>query len=137
MLSVIFKIVLTNIEQPFEFMLQDESTFTFDYGFGREQWGVKDLRFKIKFYSINKTNIKIMKDYAENLYPYLQEYENIEEIGFYFFDDKDSSKNQSFVYKKHEFNNLNLTQSIEPPFGKSFNIAFNINQKKGENIWWK
>ena len=130
MITAFFKIYLDDVSQPFELILKDETTFTFNYGFGREQWGFHDLRFKIKLSTNNSNNVDLMRKFTERVYPYLNGYKNIKEIVFEFIDDKTDSK-EGFSLKKGEFSNLNMTQIVEPEHSKTFTIALNV--REGES----
>lgn len=129
MITAFFKIYLDDISQPFELILKDETTFTFNYGLGKEQWGFHNLKFRVKFSTVNKNNINRMIKYAENIYPYLKGYNNIKEIVFDFIDDNDIKEH--FSFKKGEFSNFNMAHIIESNRNGNFTIAFNI--EKGES----
>lgn len=132
MINITFKIFLNNIENPFEFNLKDNNTFSFNYGFGREQWGSHSLRFKIKLYTMDKNNIKIIKDFLENLCPYVNGYENIKKIIIECFDTETNEK-EIFSFEKNEFSNLNITQTMDSLHETTFAVAFNINPLIKEN----
>lgn len=128
MIKLIIKIILEDIENPFQIILNDNEKYSFNYGFGRELWGFHNLRFKVKLYTFDTEYIKMMNEFLTDFFPKLKNYDNIKEISFEFLNTKNNT-NEIFSFKKGEFSNFNMTQVIDEKHQKAFTIAFNINPK--------
>lgn len=110
MKQIIFKLSLTNHNTPFEITINN---FLFEYGIGKEKCGSKDLtlQYALKIQGLKEMNI--IKNYIENIAPYLTNDNNIKEIQIKIINDEDNNENIDIVIKQNEFENFNMTYVID------------------------
>lgn len=120
----IFRLYTQATKDPYELTIQDN--FSFSYGFGQEQWGTRDLVYRADFTTFNKESINLLEQYILELFPHINQTNDIKEIQIELLNHNDPSLNELYKFTTNQIENFNIIRSIDNIHAICFKISFNV-----------